>query len=382
MQPTDGLPHIFVPADSGNITVLEAASPGDIRLAITPDGKAKFHQWFYFGVAQTGDIPLTMHLTNAGSSSYTAGWTDYQAVCSYDLEHWFRVPTRYADKTLTIEHRPEASTAYYAYFAPYPVERYRRFIGALHPHPDLTSLPLGHTLDGEPLDLLRLGTPGEEKRKLWVIARQHPGETMGSWWMEGFLPRLLDPADAVGTALRQQAVTYIVPLVNIDGARRGHLRTNAAGTDLNRAWAAPDPETSPEVLAIRGKMDALGCDFFLDVHGDEAIANNFIAGAEGIPLWSQRHQAQKDHFVNTLAQLSPAFQTVEGYPISAPGTANLKIAANQIAQRFDCLSMTLEMPFKDAKTLPDPEVGWSPARCADLGRSCVDAIWAALPTLR
>ena len=31
-------------------------------------------------------------------------------------------------------------------------------------------------------------------------------------------------------------------------------------------------------------MDDLGCDFCLDVHGDEELPYNFIAGAEGIPL--------------------------------------------------------------------------------------------------
>ena len=36
----------------------------------------------------------------------------------------------------------------------------------------------GETLDGHDLDLLRIGTEGEGKRKIWVVARQHPGESM------------------------------------------------------------------------------------------------------------------------------------------------------------------------------------------------------------
>lgn len=35
--------------------------------------------------------------------------------------------------------------------------------------------------------------------------------------------------------------------MNPDGSWRGHLRTNAAGANLNREWAKPSLETSPEV---------------------------------------------------------------------------------------------------------------------------------------
>ena len=71
--------------------------------------------------------------------------------------------------------------------------------------------------------------------------------------------------------------------MNPDGSRRGHLRTNAAGVNLNREWHAPSAEKSPEVLCVRNAMDETGVDFAMDVHGDEAIPANFLAGFEGIP---------------------------------------------------------------------------------------------------
>lgn len=43
-----------------------------------------------------------------------------------------------------------------------------------------------------------------------------------------------------------------------DGSRRGHLRTNAAGANLNRQWAEPSAAVSPEALAVRNLMDATG----------------------------------------------------------------------------------------------------------------------------
>lgn len=36
------------------------------------------------------------------------------------------------------------------------------------------------------------------------------------------------------------------------------------------------------------RMEATGCDLFVDVHGDEELTYNFIAGNEGIPAWDER----------------------------------------------------------------------------------------------
>lgn len=32
---------------------------------------------------------------------------------------------------------------------------------------------------------------------MWIVARQHPGESMAEWWCEGLLKRLVDPHDAL-----------------------------------------------------------------------------------------------------------------------------------------------------------------------------------------
>lgn len=53
-----------------------------------------------------------------------------------------------------------------------------------------------------------------------------------------------------------------------------------------------------------------------------------------------------------------------------------------MAQRFDCLALTLEMPFKDTAGAPEPVQGWSPERSARLGAAMLDAVVAVLPKLR
>ena len=49
-----------------------------------------------------------------------------------------------------------------------------------------------------------------------------------------------------------------VPNMNPDGTWRGHLRTNAAGANLNREWDHPTKEHSPEVYYTRQAMDEIG----------------------------------------------------------------------------------------------------------------------------
>ena len=141
---------------------------------------------------------------------------------------WPRVATDYDGKVLTIRHRPVGDEVRFAYFAPYPMARHDELIARMaDARPLVTARRLGETLDGAPLDLLEVG--GARARTCWIIGRQHPGETMAEWWMEGFLERLLDPADPLARALLEKARFYVVPNMNPDGSRRGHLRTNAAG---------------------------------------------------------------------------------------------------------------------------------------------------------
>lgn len=45
------------------------------------------------------------------------------------------------------------------------------------------------------------------------------------------------------------------------------------------------------MLRFLRAMERAGCDAFLDVHGNEALPFNFLAGSEGIPLWGRRLEA-------------------------------------------------------------------------------------------
>lgn len=360
--------------DSGNIEVV-SIDGASARLALRKDNNSDFRQWYHFRVAGAAGRELELKITGLEESAYPGGWTDYDSVVSEDREYWGRAPSSY-DKaedggTLTIRYTPASDLAWFAYFAPYSMERHHDLIAESAASDGVSWRSLGRTLDGQPLDCLSMG---EGDMQVWLYARQHPGESMAEWWMEGALEVLTDPADPVGRKLRDLCRFHVVPNCNPDGSLRGHLRTNACGANLNREWDNPAADKAPEVLAIRNAMDDTGVDFAMDVHGDEAIAAAFLAGFEGIPSWKQEQGDGYERYRAILDRRTPDFQTEKGYSIAKPGTANLSMSTNQVAERFGAVAMTLEMPFKDNASLPDAEQGWSPERSKMLARDCLASL--------
>lgn len=368
--------------DAGNIRQERIAGPHEIVLSINKDAHSDFYQWFHFRLTGGKGQRCIIRIIDLNFSAYPDGWPGYRACVSADRQTWRRAATSFdpksANGTLTIEVTPEVDQLWFAYFAPYSLERHHDLIARTATQPGVTADVLGYSLDGRPIDRLRIG---DGAKIVWLYARQHPGESMAEWWMEGALERLTDPHDPVARKLRQIATFHIVPNMNPDGSVRGHLRTNAAGVNLNREWHEPTAEKSPEVLCVRNAMDKTGCHLAMDVHGDEAIPQVFIAGFEGIPSITNAQVATLNDYKARLARITPDFQTRIGYPIARPGTANLSMSTNQLAERFGCVAMTLEMPFKDNDDLPCADFGWSPERSKQLGRDCLQAILETLPTL-
>lgn len=370
--------------DAGAIEVVNATSANAIDLNIRKDSHADITQWFYFRLQGAQGEPCTIRLLNAGKSAYPKGWEDYNAMASYDRVNWFRVPTRFDGQVLTIEHTPAMDSVYYAYFEPYSWERHLELLDRAQMSEHVRMLDLGSTVDGRDLNLLVIGEEGAGRKKVWVIARQHPGETMAEWFVEGLVKRLAGwgdwAGDPVARKLYDRATFYIVPNMNPDGSVHGNLRTNAAGANLNREWMAPDTERSPEVLAVRDAIHSIGCDMFFDIHGDEDLPYVFVAGSEMLPSFTEQQGKEQTAFIDAFKVASPDFQNEHGYAASKYKEDALKLASKYIGHQFGCLSLTLEMPFKDNANLPDERVGWNGERSAALGAAMLAAILVHVET--
>ncbi len=367
--------------DAGNIEVVSANNPKNIQLKIEKDSDSEFLQWFYFRMQGAKNLSCKLNILNAGDAAYPEGWDNYQARASYDRDNWFQIPTSYKDGILSMDFTPEYDSVYIAYFAPFSYEQHLDLVNNAQLSSLCTLETIGETTQGRPIDFLRIGDEDKNKKNLWVIARQHPGETMAEWFMLGLIARILDEEDATSVSLLEKANLYMVPNMNIDGSILGNLRVNAKGINLNREWASPGKENSPEVYYVKEKMKEIGMDFNLDVHGDEGLPYNFISGIEGIPSFDAKLSKLTDDFMKNWKAISPDMQDVYSYPKNEPGKANLNICSKNLGEEFKCLSQTLEMPFKQNDNIPDEVMGWSQERSIKLGKSVVNVLLSIVDDL-
>lgn len=101
----------------------------------------------------------------------------------------------------------------------------------------------------------------KDKRKyIMIMARQHPGETPGSFVMEGILDFLTDPQNEEADFLRKNCVFKIIPMMNPDGVGPGLLMqlllplllaSNGAGYQSVGGPCFPFKQLSFQTLAFR-----------------------------------------------------------------------------------------------------------------------------------
>ena len=376
--------RILSPKDGGKIQLV-TVKDASARLAIRADDQnAELRQFFSFVARDYGNA-CSFEIGNAGSCTYGDAFEDY-SVCASNADgpddEWFRVPTEFDGTTLRFSYEGDFTAMRFAYFAPYTRARRLDLLERLRSSGRATITEVGKSVRGEPMHTIAFGNTDDEARKLWIVAQQHPGETMAGWFMEGLAGRLAFDEDEIIAKLLETSHISLVLCMNPDGAFAGNHRTNAAGKDLNRCWWDADTKESPEAECVRKAMYEHGVDFFLDAHGDEHVPYVFVAGAEGNPHYTDRIEALEEEFSNAMLEATSEFQTEEGYPKDAPGKGDLRCAGNYVGEAFDCLSLTLEMPFKDNANAPDERVGWSPDRCRTLGASILEALANVTSELR
>lgn len=359
--------NITTDFDAGAVNVISAAQIDDIQLAINKDNQSCTRQWFYFAVDSGSSMLQRIRLLNADKVSFSSAWDGYQVFASYDNQHWFRIDTRYQQGELVLTLNAQAAKVYYAYFVPYPQARHTALLQQVATMPAVQLEVLGQTPQGRDITLLRIGSADTKAKRIWLIARQHPGETMAQWLAEGVIKQLSE--HFVAPQAEQSAISfYIVANMNPDGAAMGNHRTNANGINLNRHWAAPDPVLCPEVYLVKQAMLQYGVDAFIDIHGDESLPYNFMLAEAKHPFADRLKQA--------LAEVDSNFQTEYDYSNVAVGcgasscgtSCGQQTATSFVQQQFGVASMLLETSFKPLQQAGQMQA-WDHNSAIQLGRS-------------
>jgi len=157
-------------------------------------------------------------------------------------------------------------------------------------------------------ELKHMVTNSSNKPVVIVTARIHPGETCGSFMMEGFL-RFIVSADPMAKELRSKLILKVIPMVNPDGVIIGNYRASLCGQDLNRNFSSPDSRLHPEICAIKNLLTNLSAHNILgyfDFHGHSKKKCVFIYGPY-YPLHSPRY-LQVRVFANLLGSRTKMFR--------------------------------------------------------------------------
>lgn len=102
-----------------------------------------------------------LRITGLNAAAYPGGWEDYRACVSEDRDYWARADTAWDPQTengtLTITYSPKSEVCWFAYFAPYSMERHQDLIAQIAAEPGVIYRRLGQSLDGQPIDCLTMG---------------------------------------------------------------------------------------------------------------------------------------------------------------------------------------------------------------------------------
>ncbi|KAK5867701.1 hypothetical protein PBY51_012167 [Eleginops maclovinus] len=304
--------------ESGNLQKAVQVGVYDYELTLRTDLYTRKHtQWFYFRVRNMkAGVTYRFTIVNLMKSSslyvqgmrpllYSGraanekgvGWQRtganirYYRNCQQNTKENNSDTLSLFSLTWTLQFPYDSDTCYLAHCYPYTYSHLQRYLRRVSSNPAVASYctlrVLCHSLAGNAVYVVTITSrggsrmEGRTKKAVVVTARVHPGETNGSWMMEGFLDFLLgDSEDA--QLLRDTFVFKVVPMLNPDGVVVGNYRCSLAGRDLNRNYKTLLRDSFPCVWHTRNMVERLMAEtdvvLYCDFHGHNRKNNVFMYG--------------------------------------------------------------------------------------------------------
>ncbi|NWR60416.1 CBPC2 carboxypeptidase, partial [Bucorvus abyssinicus] len=296
--------------ESGNLQKAVKVGPYEYVLRLRPDlYTAKHTQWFYFRVQNTRREPLyrftianlakpkslygqgmrPLLYSQRDAQSRGIGWRHVGDDVRY-YQGGGEEPAAFR-LSWTSRFPHDGDTCFFAHSYPYTYSDLQRYLRALASDPARSRYcavrPLCRSLAGNTIYLLTITSPSgmaAAKRAVVLSARAHPGESGGSWAMQGLLDFLLS-GHADAQLLRQLFIFKVVPMLNPDGVVVGNSRCSLVGRDPNRAYRTALGSAFPGVWHLRAMVERVLAErevvLYCDFHGHSQKNNVFMYGCDG-----------------------------------------------------------------------------------------------------
>lgn len=235
--------------------------------------KKKYQNWYYFKVENAKGKKCKFIIENL--VNIDNDWKGHNVVFTYNHKTFTRHPTELKNNTLSWEFTPKKNKVYFSYYVPYCLSRNYKLTSKLSKRPGVKKSILGKSPLKNKIEVLKFG---KGDKNIFMIVRQHPGETIGSWMFEGFISAFFSPRSIkMRNKLINKFTFHIFPLANPDGVALGHWYTQSHGHNCNRQW---NITKCPEVKTIRNYIEKQEKGFlYIDLHGDEGCKKHFITGS-------------------------------------------------------------------------------------------------------
>lgn len=256
----------------GNARAVSVRDNGDmpeVSFAADPQGGPEA-LWFCFRLVEADEtsaqkVRLTLRFTRnmLGMNAPETCHPTYRP----EGQGWFRT------KSGELSHSPDGQVSV-SWLIPYPSPSTEVAFCFPYGRPEIDHLlkrskgywkkdEIGLSQDGRVMIRLSndYGGSAQNRFGVYMVARQHAGETPGSWVMDGVLERF-------SRTHKTPCTVWASPLADIDGIVHGSYGKDAFPHDLNRAWGQPPMRHETMVLQndIRRWTQRCKASLILDFH--------------------------------------------------------------------------------------------------------------------
>ncbi|CAD8208102.1 unnamed protein product [Paramecium octaurelia] len=289
--------------ESGNLDIVVQVSEFEFDLYMRVDGNTQGHtSWYNFelsGMKKGEKIQLNICNFTKSHRLYERGMKPY--IWRSTTQEWLQGGDNISYQqfqnnnclSFCIECNKENELLKIAYCIPYTFSQLLEYCDNLERRcNNVKRKVFCESLGGVQLPILIFNNGKSFSKKCLILqARIHPGESNGSWVMQGLLDFLSSQS---ALKLFEKCVVKVVPMMNPDGVILGNYRTGLAGKDLNRKFKQTDGILFPTVQAmkrlVKDQYKKYGSNLtaFIDLHGHSIKKNAFLYGPE-YTLWNYNY---------------------------------------------------------------------------------------------